>query len=77
MPATPLSSYLQTRADALGLSAGQIAEKIGAGQSSVYGWLAGDHPPAPNRYASLAAALGVPLRDLVLVAHGAEDGVKP
>jgi transcriptional regulator with XRE-family HTH domain len=70
MPATPLTVLLADRMAALDLTPAAIVKATGAGQSSVYSWIAGDHPPAPNRLADLAAVLDVPLRDLLMAVHG-------
>ena len=70
MPATPLTILLADRMAALGLTPAAIMRGTGAGQSSVYAWIAGDHPPAPNRLADLASVLDVPLQDLLMAVHG-------
>ena len=73
---SPLTALLTHRMAEQGLTVTQLALGVQVPASSIYGWLAGQYKPRPERYAKLAGALGCTVSDIALAAAGiASDSV--
>lgn len=63
-----LGTFIRQRREALGLSIGELAERIGVAKSLVLYWERGDKLPKPANLQKLATALGVSFEDLFALA---------
>ena len=67
---TPFGTLLASQIESGRTTIPNLAAASGTGEHAVRGWLRGEYCPAATRLADIAAALDLPLADVVMAANG-------